>query len=124
MLIDNTDDAYGFPPFSLFAPHIRIDGMDYAALRKREVELLAAAIASARTWHLSVPGHEWAERLPSIIRRPVLVPVGPGNGTGTAEEPLAPLPVPVPVERSFVPENVLADATLELVPAAPDAGVD
>ena len=39
-LIENTDDAYGFPPFSLFAPHIRINGDDYAALRKREVELL------------------------------------------------------------------------------------
>jgi hypothetical protein len=119
-LIDNTDDAYGFPPFSLFAPHIRINGDDYAALRKREVELLGAAIASARTWHLSVPGHEWAERLPAIIRRPVLVPVGPG----IADQPLTPMPVPVAAQRPFIPEIILGDGALDLVPAAADTGAD
>lgn len=119
-LIENTDDAYGFPPFSLFAPHIRINGDDYAALRKREVELLGAAIAGARTWHLSVPGHEWAERLPAIIGRPVLVPVGPG----IADQPLAPMPVPVAAERPFIPEIILGDGALDLVPAAAETGTD
>ena len=100
-LIENTDDAYGFPPFSLFAPHIRIDGADYQALRARESELLGAAIATARTWYLQVPGHEWAERLPGIINRPLLVPVGPGT---EAQLP-PPVPVAMAVERPLVPKS-------------------
>jgi putative flippase GtrA len=66
-LIENTDDAYGFPPFSTFAPHIRIGGDDYAALRRKEEQLLGLAVSSAELWRLSVPGHEWADLLPSII---------------------------------------------------------
>lgn len=38
MLIENTDDAYGFPPFATFAPKLRIEGMDYPQLRRRERE--------------------------------------------------------------------------------------
>ena len=78
-LIENTDDAYGFPPFSLFAPMIKIDGLDYEGLRRKEAELLRSAISGAARWHLRVEGHEWADRLPAIIDRPPLVPVGPGR---------------------------------------------
>ena len=39
-MIENTDDAYGFPPFRSFAPAISIDGDDYAA----------CASASAISW--------------------------------------------------------------------------
>jgi dolichol-phosphate mannosyltransferase len=77
-LLENTDDAYGFPPFALFAPKIRIGDDDYAALRRKEADLLRSAISNAQRWHLRVKGHEWAERLPALIDRPALVPVGPG----------------------------------------------
>jgi len=77
-LIDNTDDAYGFPPFATFAPRIRIGEDDYDALRRKEVELLTQAVANARRWHLRVPGHEWADHLPSLIDGTALVGVGPG----------------------------------------------
>lgn len=79
-LIENTDDAYEFPPFATFAPRIRIGGDDYEALRRKEVELLTQAIAGARHWQIRVPGHEWAEVLPSLIDGPALVPMGPGLG--------------------------------------------
>ena len=46
-LIENTDDAYGFPPFATFAPELRIGGDDYSALRAKESELLRRAIARA-----------------------------------------------------------------------------
>jgi dolichol-phosphate mannosyltransferase len=69
-LIENTDDAYGFPPFATFAPHLRIDGDDYLALRRKEKEILTSALAGARTWRLRVPGHEWAEILPALIEGP------------------------------------------------------
>jgi dolichol-phosphate mannosyltransferase len=66
-LIDNTDDAYGFPPFSTFAPHIRIGGDDYAALRQKERALLTAALTHASIRRVRVPGHEWAEILPGLL---------------------------------------------------------
>ncbi|MDQ3881315.1 MAG: GtrA family protein [Chloroflexota bacterium] len=66
-LIANTDDAYGFPPFATFAPHIRIGDADYAALRRTERELLARALQRATVWRLRVPGHEWAELLPELM---------------------------------------------------------
>lgn len=66
-LIDNTDDAYGFPPFATFAPHIRIGGDDYATLRQKERALLSSALAQASIRRVRVPGHEWAEILPGLL---------------------------------------------------------
>ncbi len=68
-LIENTDDAYGFPPFSTFAPRLRIGDDDYSALRVREEQLLRRAIARAAVWRVRVPGHEWAEVLPELISK-------------------------------------------------------
>jgi dolichol-phosphate mannosyltransferase len=96
-LIENTDDAYGFPPFSTFAPRIRIGDDDYTALRRKEVELLTQALVAAKRWHLQVPGHEWADVLPSLIDGSAPVAVGPG-----------PVPVdahPVPVGPGYEPEG-------------------
>jgi dolichol-phosphate mannosyltransferase len=80
-LIENTDDAYGFPPFATFAPRLRIGADGYESLRRKEAELLGRAIARAAVWRVRVPGHEWAEVLPELIERnghhPV--PVGPGE---------------------------------------------
>ena len=39
-LLENTDDAYTFPPFASFAPLLAFGELDYAALRARERELL------------------------------------------------------------------------------------
>lgn len=113
-LIDNTDDAYGFPPFSLFAPRIRINGDDYATLRAKEVELLGAAILNARSWHLRVEGHEWAERLPAIIDRPTLVAVGPRSTETwpTGDDPS-------PVDRPALPERDGAEVVLGFAQPAP-----
>jgi dolichol-phosphate mannosyltransferase len=66
-LIENTDDAYGFPPFSTFAPHLRIGDDDYVALRAREEALLREALTGAQLWRLRVPGHGWAELLPAFF---------------------------------------------------------
>jgi hypothetical protein len=97
-LLENTDDAYGFPPFALFAPMIRIGGDDYAALRRKEADLLRTAIQNAQRWHLRVKGHEWAERLPALIDRPHLVPVGPGSGDPSDDDLVAVGPgMPIPV---------------------------
>jgi dolichol-phosphate mannosyltransferase len=83
LLIENTDDAYGFPPFSSFAPHLRIDGDDYPTLRAKERAILTSALARTNNRRLRVPGHEWADILPDLIEgqpgrsRLIAIPIAP-----------------------------------------------
>jgi putative flippase GtrA len=67
LLIDNTDDAYGFPPFRYFAPAIRIDGQDYGRLRKRERALLTGFLAGVRVRRLSRDDFGWADAIPELL---------------------------------------------------------
>ncbi|PZR62039.1 MAG: hypothetical protein DLM71_07425 [Chloroflexi bacterium] len=98
-LIDNTDDAYGFPPFSTFAPHIRIGESDYPALREKEEKLLRQALGNASMWRIRVPGHEWAEVLPLVfadgyvtpenaphLAEVIAIPISPDAAVETVEE--------------------------------------
>ena len=82
-LIENTDDAYGFPPFATFAPRLRIGSDDYDSLRRKERALLRKAIGRAAIWRVRVVGHEWSEILPELIdldsRQPIAIE---GNGQG------------------------------------------
>ena len=74
-LIENTDDAYGFPPFATFAPHLRIGPLSYLELRNREAALLAQAIANTELLRLQIPGHGWAELIADLDReRPATEP--------------------------------------------------
>jgi dolichol-phosphate mannosyltransferase len=96
-LIANTDDAYGFPPFSTFAPHLRIGGKDYAALRRTEEELLRRSLARAVLMRIRVPGHEWADLLPDLMQ-------------GTAPALKA-----VPVDSNLFPIPIVPDTGAILV---------
>ena len=68
-LIENTDDAYTFPPYATFAPLIEINGRGYQALRDRELELLAASVRNARRSRVRVVGHSWSELIPTLLDR-------------------------------------------------------
>ena len=91
-LIANTDDAYGFPPFATFAPHIRIGTDDYAALRVKEEALIRRALAQVALFRIRVTGHEWAQILPAML-----------DGDDGTEE-LAPLDasqlIPLPIQAA------------------------
>jgi len=65
-LIDNTDDAYEFPPFRYFAPALVIDGADYEELRARERRTLTRAMATVRARRLVSPDFSWADRIPTL----------------------------------------------------------
>jgi dolichol-phosphate mannosyltransferase len=67
IMLDNTDDAYGFPPFRYFAPAITIDGEDYRALRQREAALLVRFLRDVRAWRLSRPDYSWADTIPRLV---------------------------------------------------------
>jgi dolichol-phosphate mannosyltransferase len=66
-LLENTDDAYTFPPFSEMAPKLVIDGLDYPALRARERELLAQAVSTARRFRVRIEGYGWADAIPELL---------------------------------------------------------
>jgi 4-amino-4-deoxy-L-arabinose transferase-like glycosyltransferase/putative flippase GtrA len=108
-LIENTDDAYGFPPFSTLAPTLVIGGRNYQELRARERELLTAALSNVNIWRLRVRGHEWNELLPRLIAE--------GNGTTPVAVPIETKdrePVGVPIEPDPWAEQLPAE-TPELV---------
>ena len=66
-LLENTDDAYTFPPFSEMAPKLVLDGLDYPALRARERELLAQSVGVARRYRIRIDGYAWADVIPELL---------------------------------------------------------
>ncbi len=66
-LIENTDDAYGFPPFRYLAPSFVIGGMSYDQLREKEREILAKAISSIRVRRMGRDDYTWADGIVSLI---------------------------------------------------------
>ena len=66
-LIANTDDAYGFPPFSQFAPAIALDGDGYLTLRARERAILASALQHIRVRRVVSNNFSWADTIPELL---------------------------------------------------------
>jgi len=73
ILLANTDDAYGFPPFRYFAPAITIGGEDYPALRAREQALLARFLDGIMVRRIVRDDFSWAQAIPQLL----------GNGNGS-----------------------------------------
>ena len=65
-LLSNTDDAYGFPPYSSLAPHLTIGGKSHEQLRADEMEILASALTGVDVQRIRVPDYSW----PSLIKAP------------------------------------------------------
>jgi dolichol-phosphate mannosyltransferase len=68
-LLENTDDAYTFPPFASFAPALVLGGLDHDALRERERSVLEAGIANSHRHRIRVPGHNWSDIIPTLVSR-------------------------------------------------------
>jgi hypothetical protein len=66
-LLDNTDDAYGFPPFRYFAPCLVIGGEEYQRLRAREAEILRSALTEVRVRRLASDTFGWADTIPDLV---------------------------------------------------------
>jgi dolichol-phosphate mannosyltransferase len=67
VLIENTDDAYSFPPFRYFAPAISIDGESYSNLRQRERALLSTFLTDVRVRRLVRDDFSWADAIPLLV---------------------------------------------------------
>lgn len=75
-LLENTDDAYGFPPFRYFAPQLVIGGEEYEHLRFREAEILRKAVSNLRVRRLVSDTFGWADEIPKLLAS------GPAAGPG------------------------------------------
>jgi dolichol-phosphate mannosyltransferase len=82
LMIENTDDAYGFPPFRSFAPAISIDGEDYPRLRERERALLASFLDGVRVRRLTRDDFSWAEAIPQLLNGDARPGPDPGLAAG------------------------------------------
>lgn len=67
-LVENTDDAYGFPPFRQMAPSIVIGDDDYAELRRKEREILIQAMTNIRVRRLGSNTFSWADDISSLLQ--------------------------------------------------------
>jgi dolichol-phosphate mannosyltransferase len=66
-LMENTADAYGFPPFQYLAPVIVLGDGDYAELQRRERDVLASAVSKMRTRRIASNSFGWADTIPALI---------------------------------------------------------
>jgi hypothetical protein len=67
-LVDNTDDAYGFPPFRQMAPSIVIGADDYHELRRKERAILESAMNNIRVRRLASDTFSWADDIAGLLR--------------------------------------------------------
>ena len=66
-MLENTDDAYGFPPFRYLAPAVTIGGRGYAELRSREREILTGFLSHVRARVVASETFGWADEIPAIL---------------------------------------------------------
>jgi dolichol-phosphate mannosyltransferase len=74
-LLENTEDAYGFPPYSSLAQYLTIAGKGHEHLRAREREILASALSAVDVQRIRVPDYSWPALIKAGYRMPVAVPV-------------------------------------------------
>ncbi|MGH9286678.1 MAG: hypothetical protein ACRD0M_13550, partial [Acidimicrobiales bacterium] len=69
ILLENTEDAYQFPPSGHIFPALVFGGEDYDALRRRERALVAEAVSGLRARRLTRDDFTWADDLPVMAGR-------------------------------------------------------
>lgn len=66
-LVENTDDAYGFPPFRQMAPSIVIGQDDYAELRRKERAIISSAMRGIRIRRLASDTFSWPSDIATLL---------------------------------------------------------
>jgi dolichol-phosphate mannosyltransferase len=62
-LLENTEDAYGFPPYRYLAKALQVGGMSYDELREKERLILVSAMESVQIHRLGSDDFTWAESI-------------------------------------------------------------
>jgi hypothetical protein len=66
-LLENTEDAYGFPPYRYLAQALSVGGLSYDELRERERLILVSAMESVQVQRLGSDDFTWAEKISAAI---------------------------------------------------------
>ncbi len=66
-LLENTEDAYGFPPYRYLAQALSVGGLSYDELRERERLILVSAMESVQIHRLGSNDFTWAEQIAAAI---------------------------------------------------------
>jgi len=66
-LLENTEDAYGFPPYRYLAQALSVGGLTYDELRERERLILVSAMESVQIHRLGSDDFTWAEQITAAI---------------------------------------------------------
>ena len=77
VLLRNTEDAYGFPPYASLARHITIGGVSHSDLMQRERLLLESALGERPLTRIVTSDYQWADIIVQQI----------GSEQGEAVEP-------------------------------------
>jgi dolichol-phosphate mannosyltransferase len=67
LLLANTNDAYGFPPFRYFAPAITLGDEGYEQLCLRERNVLRSALQKVRIERLARDDFSWSDAIPALV---------------------------------------------------------
>jgi dolichol-phosphate mannosyltransferase len=87
-LLENTEDAYGFPPYRYLAPALSVAGVSYDDLREQERLILASAIESVEIHRLGSDDFTWAEQISEALTQGASTPpfVTHSNTTSNSSE--------------------------------------
>jgi hypothetical protein len=66
-LLENTEDAYGFPPYRYLAEALTVAGLSYDELRERERLILVSAMESVQIHRLGSDDFTWAEQISAAV---------------------------------------------------------
>ncbi len=67
MLLVNTEDAYGFPPYARIAPFIMLGESGIRALMRREREILTSALAGCSVSRIVTSGYGWSDVIEDCV---------------------------------------------------------
>jgi dolichol-phosphate mannosyltransferase len=66
-LLENTEDAYGFPPYRYLAQALSVGGHSYDELREQERLILASAMESVEIHRLGSDDFTWADQIAAAL---------------------------------------------------------
>jgi dolichol-phosphate mannosyltransferase len=66
-LLENTEDAYGFPPYRYLAQCISVGGQSFEELREKERLILVSAMESVQIHRLGSDDFTWAEQISAAL---------------------------------------------------------
>lgn len=66
-LLENTEDAYGFPPYRYLAQALAVGGKDYETLREKERLILISAMEAVEVQRLGSSDFSWGEQIDDLV---------------------------------------------------------